>query len=276
MMVKFSKMHALGNDFVVIESLTQHVHLNATIVRKIADRYRGVGCDQLLLVGPPSKGEFDFRVRYFNADGSEAEQCGNGLRCIARYVYDKKFTGKRSLQVQTITNTVGMCINADSSITANMGQPELEPAQIPFNAPQRAILYPIEVDRIEYQISAVSMGNPHAILQVASVEHANIDHLGPKLEQHPRFCKRVNVGFMQVHNRQHIKLRVYERGVGETSACGTGACAAVVAGIQQQLLESKVRVSLPGGDLIIEWPGEGYALNMTGPAVNVFNGYVKL
>ncbi len=276
MMTPFSKMHGLGNDFVVFESLTQNIHINPTMVRKITDRHTGIGCDQLLVIGPPGDGACDFSVRYFNADGSEAEQCGNGLRCAARYVFDKKFTGKRSLQLQTATGVMAVDINDDNSITANMGQPELEPAQVPFSAAQRSVLYPIEVDGDSYQIGVVSMGNPHAVLQVPCVASAQVAALGPKLEQHPRFCNRVNVGFMQIENRQQINLRVHERGAGETKACGTGACAAVVAGIQQQLLESLVRVSLPGGALTIEWPGEGHALSMTGPAVNVFNGYIKI
>lgn len=276
MMTPFSKMHGLGNDFVVFESLTQNIHVNPTMVRKIADRHTGIGCDQLLIIAPPRDGAYDFSVRYFNADGSEAEQCGNGLRCAARYVFDKKFTGKRALQVQTATGVMALDINDDNSITANMGQPELEPAQVPFAAAQRSVLYPIEVDGDNYQIGVVSMGNPHAVLQVPCVANAQVATLGPKLEQHPRFCNRVNVGFMQIENRQQINLRVHERGAGETRACGTGACAAVVAGIQQQLLESLVRVSLPGGALTIEWSGEGHALSMTGPAVNVFNGYIKI
>ncbi len=276
MMAKFSKMHGLGNDFVVMDSLTQHVHMTPAIVRRIADRHTGVGCDQLIMIGPPNDPHLDFNARYFNADGSEAEQCGNGARCVARYVYDRKLTGNRTLRVRTAKRVLELRINQNGSVTAEMGMPIFEPAEIPFDAPKRENVYTIVAGENDYEIAAVSMGNPHAVLQTDSTHCADVAGVGAQLEAHPRFANKVNVGFMQIENRQHIKLRVFERGVGETLACGTAACAAVVAGIQQELLGPSVCVSLPGGDLAVDWDGEGTSVSMTGPAVNVFNGYIKL
>jgi len=276
MKLRFTKMQGLGNDFVVIDAIRQPVTLDGPQIRALADRHFGVGCDQVLLVASPLTETADFCYRIFNADGGEVEQCGNGARCFARFVRDQGLTVKDQLRVETQGGVIELRLEADGQVTVAMGVPRLEPADIPFQAPARASRYPIRVDGQELMISAVSMGNPHAVLVVDNVAGAPVATLGPRLERHPRFPRRANVGFMEVVSREHIRLRVFERGVGETLACGTGAAAAVVAGRLQDLLAGAVRVDLPGGTLMIHWPGENEPVLMTGPAVRVFEGWIEL
>jgi diaminopimelate epimerase len=276
MEISFTKMQGLGNDFVVIDATSQPIELTTEQVRFLADRRFGVGCDQVLLVEPPRQSEVDFTYRIFNADGGEVEQCGNGARCFARYVRDHGLTRKKDIAVATRAGLISLHVEADGQITVDMGIPQFEPEVIPFEAEARAETYPLQLASTDVDISVVSMGNPHAVLRVEEVENAPVDSLGPEIEAHPRFPRHVNVGFMQIVDRQHINLRVYERGAGETLACGTGACAAVVVGRQRGWLDDKVTVSLPGGNLRIQWSGEGQVVMMTGPAVSVFEGRVRL
>lgn len=276
MQLEFTKMHGLGNDFVVIDGYSTPVHLTAEQIRAIADRRFGVGCDQLLLVERPDSAEAEFRYRIFNADGGEVEHCGNGARCFARFVRDRGLTDSDEIPVQTSNNLIHLRVVDEERVCVDMGIPVLEPDRIPFVAEAEAVEYDLEVDGALYSIGAVSMGNPHAVLTVDSVETAPVARLGPKIEHHRRFPNRVNVGFMEVVADDRIELRVWERGVGETMACGTGACAAVVAGRLQQILGGRVSVGLRGGELLIEWPGPGRPLTMTGPAARVFEGRMQL
>jgi len=274
--LEFTKMHGLGNDFVVIDAINQQCQLSAEQCRYIADRHFGIGCDQILLVEAAQDQATDFYYRIFNADGSEVEQCGNGARCFAKFVLDKGLTHKHEINVGTMSGNICLFVEPDGMVRVNMGAPILEPAQIPFQAEQQDSSYPLVVNDQQLKIGAVSMGNPHAVIQVSDVDTAAVTELGPVVENHPRFPQRVNVGFMQIVERNHIRLRVYERGAGETLACGTGACAAVVAGIAQGLLDPEVQVSLPGGDLVIKWTGNSQPVWMSGPAATVFDGRVKL
>jgi len=276
MALKFTKMHGAGNDFVVIDGVRQQVALSPENIRFIADRNFGVGCDQLLLVEKAQHKDADFRYRIFNADGGEVEQCGNGARCFVRFVHDQKLTHKREIIVETKSGLISPRLEDDGRVTVNMGAPIFEPARIPFVSDSREVSQPLQVGDTTVQITAVSMGNPHAVQVVADVETAPVAALGPLIEHHPRFPKRVNAGFMQVLDRDHIKLRVYERGAGETLSCGTGACAAVVAGIQRGLLDATVHVATRGGTLSITWQGEGSPVSMTGPAISVFDGEINL
>lgn len=276
MILKFTKMHGLGNDFVVLDLISQTCKLRASHVRKLADRRLGIGCDQVLVVEPPRTPEADFRYRIYNADGNEVEQCGNGARCFALFVRDMKLTTKTSIIVETNTGTLQLKTLENRQVEVDMGAPELEPAAIPFRAAQRADRYSLSLPDTELQIAAVSMGNPHAVTIVANIDTAPVAELGPRIEQHPDFPQGVNAGFMQLVSPELIRLRVYERGVGETLACGSGACAAVVAGRQQGVLEEQVQVDLPGGSLQIAWAGEGHPVIMTGPATTVFEGTVRL
>ena len=276
MELTFTKMHGLGNDFVVIDATSQPIELTMEQIRFLADRRLGVGCDQVLLVEPPRQPEVDFTYRIFNADGGEVEQCGNGARCFAHYVRDQGLTRKEHIVVATAAGVITLHVEADGQITVDMGAPIFEPADIPFAADVRAEVYPLEVEATQVEVSVVSIGNPHAVMRVEQVDKAPVASLGPRIESHVRFPRRVNVGFMQVVDRQHIRLRVYERGAGETLACGTGACAAVVVGRQRGWLDDKVTVRLRGGNLKIQWPGEGQPVLMTGPAVSVFEGRVRL
>lgn len=281
MLLHFTKMHGLGNDFMVVDLVTQRARLDSHQVRELADRHFGIGFDQLLLVEPPRHPDMDFRYRIFNADGGEVENCGNGARCFARFVLDQRLTRKRELKVETSGGPLTLKVGSDDRITVEMGTPVLEASQVPFEAerdgPKHQLRFDTPIDGIEQvEFGVVSMGNPHAVLLVDSVATAPVATLGPVLESHRRFPNRVNVGFMEVVDRRHIRLRVFERGVGETLACGTGACAAVVTGIQQGLLDQRVEVELPGGRLTIEWPGEGQQVVMTGPAEKVFDGRLEL
>ena len=274
--MKFTKMHGLGNDFVVIDALTQNVRVTASMARRLGNRTMGIGCDQILVVEPPSDPNIDFNYRIFNSDGGEVEQCGNGARCLARFVKDRRLTGKSMIRVKTMNRVMELRINADNLVSVDMGIPALVPADIPFQAAEPANLYAIDIGGNSYQIAAVSMGNPHGILQVDDIQTAPVSDLGPQLECHERFPNRVNAGFMQVVDRQQLNVRVFERGAGETQACGSGACAAAVAAIQQELVDSPVTVHLNGGDLTIDWQGEGQPLIMTGPAVTVFHGRIRI
>ncbi|MBU2885520.1 diaminopimelate epimerase [Gilvimarinus agarilyticus] len=277
MRLRFTKMHGLGNDFVVIDGISQKVKLTPEKVRHLADRHLGVGCDQVLLVEIPTSPEVDFCYRIFNADGSEVENCGNGARCFARFVRDRRLTGKRDIRVQTAAGQMLLKVQEDEQISVDMGVPILAPTDIPFQAENEAADYPLDLGNGQVlTIGAISMGNPHAVTLVDNIDSAPVAEQGPQVESHPRFPQRVNAGFMQVCSRTEVRLRVFERGVGETLACGTGACAAVVSGIVRGLLDNQVTVHLPGGDLDIQWAGIGQPVIMTGPATNVFHGQVKL
>jgi diaminopimelate epimerase len=269
-------MHGLGNDFVVLDAIHQSFVPTPAQARFLADRHFGVGCDQILIVEEPSQPGIDFRYRIFNADGGEVEQCGNGARCFVRFVHDHGLTDKPEIRVETRAGIISPRLEADGEVTVNMGVPRFAPAEIPFDSDSDAVVQILEVGDRAIEISAVSMGNPHAVQLVCNVDTAEVAKYGPLIESHPRFPRRVNAGFMQVMHRRAIKLRVYERGSGETLACGTGACAAVVAGIRRELLDSPVRVTTRGGELNIAWAGPGQPVMMTGPAVRVFEGEIDL
>ncbi len=277
-------MHGAGNDFIVINAIDQHIDFSPAQWRALADRRFGVGADQILVVERPTGPDCDFRYRIYNNDGGEVEQCGNGSRAFVKFVTEKGLTAKTSIRVETMSGVIAPRLEADGSVTVDMGAPILEPARVPFDhaglagqAEGRDTLWPLAMaDGTSVPVSAVSMGNPHAVLVVDDTEQAPVATLGPQIEGHARFPKRVNAGFMQVLDRHHIRLRVYERGAGETLACGTGSCAAVVAGIRRGLLDSPVRVSARGGELSVSWAGEGEAVWMTGPAVTVFEGEIAL
>ncbi len=274
--MRFTKMEALGNDFVVVDAIRQRPHLPADTVRALADRRRGIGFDQLLLAEPPAHLGADVRYRIFNADGTEVEHCGNGVRCLARFLHDSGLAAGARLRIETAGRITETRLEDDGQVTVDMGAPTLEPSRIPFRAAARAAAYRLATSRGEQEIAAVSMGNPHAVLRVDAVDTAPVATLGPEIERHPRFPNGVNVGFMEPVDRGRIRLRVFERGVGETPACGTGACAAVVAGRLAERLDATVAVELTGGTLVVHWPGEGRAVWMTGPARTVFRGEVEL
>lgn len=294
--MRFSKMHGLGNDFVMVDAVTQAVSLSADSIRRLADRHRGIGCDQLLVVEPPQTADADFRYRIYNADGGEVENCGNGARCFARFVRERNLTGKSSIVVETMKGRMVLNVLKNGDVAVDMGAPILAPEKIPFLAPTakalpQQALYQLELaadvpcpscssivhnDCAQIEIGAVSMGNPHAVLRVDSVKDAPVASLGRQIQASERFPEGVNVGFMAVLSRSEIDLRVYERGVGETLACGTGACAAVVAGRLNNWLDAVVKVNLPGGSLSIEWQGEGHSVIKSGPATTVFEGKIYL
>lgn len=276
MRLRFSKMHGLGNDFVVFDAINQRVDLNPEQLRFLADRRFGVGCDQILLVEAPRAAANDFHYRIFNADGSEVEQCGNGARCFARFVHDHGLSSKDMIRVGTAGGDIELYLEDNGRVRVNMGAPVLQPQDIPFIAPQQQLVYDLSVAGENLQISALSMGNPHAVLVVDDVQQVPVETLGPALQQHERFPQQANVGFMAVRSSTEIDLRVYERGTGETLACGTGACAAVVAGQLRGLLEKQVKVHLRGGDLVVSWAGEQSPVWMSGPAVEVFEGSIEL
>ncbi len=276
MRLKFTKMQGLGNDFVVLDLVSQRCSLRPGHIRKLADRRLGVGCDQVLVVEPPQDPDMDFRYRIFNADGREVEQCGNGARCVARFVRDRRLTHRNKISVETAGGPMQLKVRKDKQVEVNMGPPRFEPADIPFDADARSERYTLEVDGEAVETVALSMGNPHAVMLVDDVDTAPVERLGPLIESHPRFPEQVNAGFMQVVSEQEIRLRVFERGVGETQACGSGACAAVVAGRQLGLLGKRVTTHLLGGDLEIAWAGESHPVMMTGPATTVFEGSVRI
>ena len=276
MLLRFTKMHGLGNDFMVVDLISQRVHLSPEQIRYLGNRNTGVGFDQLLLVETPQSPDVDFRYRIFNSNGTEVEHCGNGARCFAKFVHDQRLTGKRDISVQTSNGRIMLKMRDDHAVGVDMGEPVLQPDQVPFEATTQAPSYSLEQDGHNYTLGVVSMGNPHAVLVVDDVASAPVFELGSKLEQHPRFPNKANIGFMQIVDRNTIKLRVFERGVGETKACGTGACAAVVVGQQQGLLDTKVTTQLTGGNLAIQWQGPGHHLFMDGPATHVYEGQIKL
>ena len=273
---RFTKMHGAGNDFVVFDGINQLIALTPEQLRLIADRHFGVGCDQILVVERPRLPGVDFRYRIFNSDGGEVSQCGNGARCFVRFVHDKGMIGKNEIKVETASGIIVPKLEDNGQVTVDMGPPRLEPSDIPFVADARATTYVLEIKDGPVEIVALSMGNPHAVLETCNVDTAPVATWGPEIEHHPRFPERVNVGFMQLVHSRKIKLRVFERGSGETLACGTGACAAVVAGIQRGLLESTVEVQTRGGTLTIRWAGGDAPVYLTGPAVTVFEGEIEL
>jgi len=283
MKLKFTKMHGAGNDFIVVDAIHQDVNLSTEQWRRLADRRFGIGADQILVVERPTSEGVDFRYRIFNSDGGEVEQCGNGARAFARFVSDKGLSGERSIRVETMKGIIAPRLEQDGSVTVDMGAPQLEPAEVPFDsagldgrAEGEDTTWPLAVGGETVFVSVVSMGNPHAVQVVDNVDTAPVESMGPAIETHARFPKKVNAGFMQVLDRHHVKLRVFERGAGETLACGTGACAAVVAGIRRGLLDSPVRVSARGGELSIAWAGVGQPVYLSGPAVTVFEGEVEV
>lgn len=276
MILKFTKMHGAGNDFVVIDLVSQHCKLRPRDFRQLADRRLGIGCDQVLLVEPPGNPEVDFRYRIFNADGSEVEQCGNGARCFARFVRDKKLTAKRIITVETAAGIITLRARDNHEVEVDMGAPAFEPERIPYRTGAVADCYTLALPDRELEIGALSMGNPHAVTRVEDVDAVDIESIGPLVEAHPDFPQRVNAGFMQVLSPAEIRLRVFERGVGETLACGTGACAAAVYGIRRGWLQDSVTVQLPGGKLSISWAGPGEPVIMTGPTAVVFEGSIRI
>lgn len=283
MKLKFTKMHGAGNDFIVIDAINQSVNLTPSEWRALADRRFGIGADQILVVEKPETAGVDFRYRIFNADGGEVEQCGNGARAFAKFVVDKGLTDQRQIRVETMSGIIAPRLEDDGRITVDMGAPVLAAESVPFDCKgleaqqqHQAMLWPLVINGKEISLVVVSMGNPHAVQLVADVDSAPVLQDGPLIEHHPRFPRRVNAGFMQVADRHHIRLRVFERGAGETLACGTGACAAVVAGISLGLLDSPVAVSTHGGDLSIAWNGGAASVMLTGPAVSVFEGSIEI
>jgi diaminopimelate epimerase len=276
MKIRFTKMHGLGNDFVVLDAVRQNFVPSLAQAKWLADRHFGIGCDQILVVEPAREEHTDFRYRIFNADGGEVEQCGNGARCFVRFVHEQGLTTKNELRVETMAGLIAPRLEANGQVTVDMGMPRFVPADIPFLTETDELVQTLEFAGRSADITAVSMGNPHAVQVVENVDIAPVGRDGPLIEAHPRFPKRVNAGFMEVVDRHSIRLRVYERGTGETLACGTGACAAVAAGIRRGLLDSPVRVATRGGELQIAWGGIGQAVFMTGPAVTVFTGEIDI
>jgi diaminopimelate epimerase len=276
MRLEFTKMHGLGNDFVVIDATARPIELSRGQLRLLADRHFGVGCDQILQVEAPRRPDTDFYYRIFNADGAEVGQCGNGARCFARFVRDKGLTAKHEIRVETREGVITPRLEADGQVTVDMGAPIFEPGRVPFVAAQQSLTYRIPLSHREVEASVLSMGNPHAVQVVPDIDTAPVGIEGPLIERHPLFPERVNAGFMQVMDRHRVRLRVFERGAGETLACGTGACAAAVAGISRALVDSPVRVGTRGGELVIRWAGGDTAVLMTGPARTVFEGTIEL
>ena len=276
MKLSFSKMQGAGNDFVVIDAVTQAVDLSAAHIKRIADRRRGIGCDQVLLLSPPDDPDADFRYSIFNADGSRAGQCGNGARCVGRFLREKKLTRQRELTLLTDGEPLSLSITEDGRVFAGLAAPKFSPESVPFSASETAAQYPLEVQGQNLSVGVLSMGNPHAILMVDDCDSAPVSSLGPLIESHERFPDRVNVGFLQVNSRNDAKLRVYERGVGETEACGSGACAAAVHGIQLGLLDPDVTLQLPGGKLTVSWEGGNSPVWLGGPTASVFDGTISL
>ena len=276
MRYEFTKMQSLGNDFIVLDGVSDELNVTSEIARRLADRHFGIGCDQVLLVQPDHDGGGEFLLRIFNHDGSEVEQCGNGARCLARFLSDRGLatapTIRARTQTRTQTQTLTLTLNDDESVTVALGVPEFTPSNIPFHAERAADTYSLDLNGVDVEISALAIGNPHAVRRVEDIARAAVAHDGPLMENHARFPARVNAGFMQVVARNHIRLRVHERGVGETLGCGSGACAAVAAGVNLGWLDHRVKVSLPGGDADVEWQGRGHPIFLTGTAHTVFCG----
>ncbi len=276
MILSFAKMHGLGNDFMVVDGVTQQIYFTDGQIRKLADRHRGIGFDQLLLIEPPVQPNVDFHYRIFNADGSEVEQCGNGARCLARFVRRMGLTWKNKIKVSTINGIMNLQINRNGLVTVDMGVPQLSPNKIPLRQSTQALSYTLEHNGESFKFGAVSMGNPHCVLTVDDVAKAPVEEVGGQLTQHNEFPDGANIGFMQIISDEEIRLRVFERGAGETQACGTGACASAVIGRLNHNMQQKMRVYLPGGHLHIDWPGEGRSLRMMGPAEFVYQGIIEL
>ena len=276
MHIRFTKMQGIGNDFIVIDGYSQSIQLSAAQIRQLADRHFGVGCDQLLLVEKPVNQAADFRYRIFNADGGEVEQCGNGARCFVRFVYEKKLTEKTLICVETANGLIYPKLEDNGLVTVNMGIPQFEPAKIPFITEAASLTYELNINHEKVEISVVSMGNPHAVQIVADIDIAPVKTQGALIENHQSFPQRVNAGFMQILSTHEIRLRVFERGTGETLACGTGACAAAVAGIRLNKILSPVTVLMQGGTLSISWEGNSSPVMMTGPAESVFDGEINI
>ena len=276
MRLNFTKMHGLGNDFVVIDAINQHVALNQDQLRFLADRHFGIGCDQILLVESSISPEADFRYRIFNSDGGEVQQCGNGARCFVQFVHEKGLTNKNAIRVETLSGNIEIQRRPNGEVTVNMGRPDFNPQALPILVPEPGDHYFVNIKGESVRFGAVSLGNPHAVIQVDNVDMAPVESWGPELESHSMLPERVNVGFMQVVNSNRIRLRVFERGAGETLACGTGACAAVVMGIKWGILNNRVTVELSGGNLLIEWDNNQSPVLMTGPAQTVFDGQITL
>jgi diaminopimelate epimerase len=276
MRLPFTKMHGLGNDFVVLDAVTRRVELTPAQIQWIARRRFGVGCDQVLVLQTAERSGVDFYFRIFNADGSEAEQCGNGARCLARFLHDRGLIDKTQIKLQSLGGVISLRLEADGRVTADMGVPVFEPVRVPFEAKTQQVVYDLDIGARQVQVSVLSLGNPHAVQVVDELSDAVVSSQGPLIERHVRFPRRVNAGFMQVLDRRHVRLRVHERGVGETLACGSGACAAVVAGCQRGLLDDAVEVVLPGGSLSVAWAGEDEGVFMTGPTVSAYEGIIDL
>ncbi|MDX1454632.1 MAG: diaminopimelate epimerase [Gammaproteobacteria bacterium] len=274
MTLHFTKMHGAGNDFVVIDGNAEQFEPETARIQALADRHTGVGFDQLLLVEPADSARADFRYRIFNANGSEVEQCGNGVRCVARFLHDKGLVDRSSLVLESLAGDMEVELLEDSMVRVNMGVPKLDPVDVPLAASDRSLTYHLSLEGQEIEFGAVSMGNPHAVLEVSDVAATPVEDIGEMLESHSIFPQRANIGFMERRASNHILLRVFERGVGETAACGSGACAAVVWGILAHELDQQVHVDLPGGHLVISWAGEGTPVYMTGPAVTVYHGSI--
>ena len=279
----FTKMQGAGNDFVVLDGVSRRVEMTPQRARTIADRHFGVGCDQVLLVEPARGSEADFRYRIWNADGGEVEQCGNGARCFVRFVHDKGLTRKREIRVETLSGIIAPRLEADGEVSVDMGAPRFDPEDVPFDAgglEPAGTRWPLEIAGGRIRVAVLSMGNPHAVQTVEDVEAAPVTSQGPLIERHPRFPRRANAGYMQILDRSRVRLRVWERGAGETLACGTGACAAVVTGIREGLLDQRVRVETRGGRLTIRWAGgdnkHDHSVWMTGPAMTVFEGEIDI
>lgn len=276
MMISFVKMHGLGNDFMVVDTISQNVFFNESQIRKLADRHKGIGFDQLLLIEPPPQPDVDFHYRIFNADGSEVGQCGNGVRCLARFVRQMGLTWKQKIRVSTVNGIMDLQLMRNGLVSVDMGVPELEPKKIPLGIEQQSVRYQIELKEQNLSFGSVSMGNPHCVLSVEDVKTASVESLGVEINEHQLFPEGVNVGFMQIVSDTEVRLRVFERGSGETLACGSGACASMVVGRLQNKLQQKIKVFLPGGHLHIDWAGEGEPLKMIGPAEFVYHGYIEV
>ena len=276
MLIKFTKMHGLGNDFVVIDAVRQQINLSPKTIKQLADRNMGIGCDQVLVIEPPTEKNIDFNYRIFNCDGTEVEQCGNGARCMGRYIADQRLSGKKSVLLKSKNRVMKIQLQNNKLVSVDMGVPIFEPQEIPFIADSAEITHSIDLNGQCFEIAAISMGNPHAVIQVDDIKNAAVEKLGSQLQAHRQFPESVNVGFMEIVDPQHIRLRVFERGAGETQACGSGACAAAVAAIQQGLVKNSVKVELLGGELSIKWQGNTQPVLMIGPAETVFHGQIKI
>ena len=276
MKLRFAKMHGLGNDFMIVDLVTQRGVPTPKQIRAWGDRRSGIGFDQFLAVLPPDDPQADFRMRIFNADGSEAEQCGNGARCFARFVVDEELTVKQALRIETLAGTIRTELLSKDQVRVDMGIPRTEPAALPFVADQVATAYVVDLGKSSVEVTPVSLGNPHAVMFVDDVAKVDVDGIGAALQRHGRFPEQVNVGFLQVVDRRFGRLRVYERGAGETRACGTGACAAMVAARLHDRFDERAKISLPGGKLRLEWQGRGTPATLSGPTHLVYTGRIEL